>query len=159
MSLNRSLRQQTLLLMGGSLLLMLLVALITVSSLAGDVRSYRSLLENPVTAANLINRANLEFKNQVQEWKNVLLRGGDPDDQQKYWKQFEAAEQSVEATLQEIKQLDVSAATLTEIDKLSNAHQLLATKYRTSLDAYIATGMDPTAGDRSARGIDRDVSE
>ncbi|MBA6419807.1 HAMP domain-containing methyl-accepting chemotaxis protein [Pseudomonas sp. 5Ae-yellow] len=159
MSLNRSLRQQTLLLMGGSLLLMLLVALITVSSLAGDVRSYRSLLENPVTAANLINRANLEFKNQVQEWKNVLLRGGDPDDQQKYWKQFEAAEQSVEATLQEIKQLDVSAATLTEIDKLSSAHQLLATKYRTSLDAYIAAGMDPTAGDQSARGIDRDVSE
>lgn len=138
---------------------MLLVALATVSSLAGDVRSYRSLLENPVTAANLINRANLEFKSQVQEWKNVLLRGANPEDQRKYWNQFEAAERAVDGTLQEITQLEVSAATLSEISTLRAAHERLATKYRTSLDAYTAAGMNPTAGDQSARGIDREVSE
>ncbi|MEH6566401.1 MAG: methyl-accepting chemotaxis protein [Halopseudomonas sp.] len=159
MSLNSSLRQQTLLLMGGSLALMLLVALITVSSLAGDVRSYRQLLEHPVNAANLINRANLEFKSQVQEWKNVLLRGADPEDQRKYWAQFEAAEQAVQTTLQEIDQLQVDAGTKAEIAQLRAAHQRLAGSYRTSLDAYIAAGMEPTAGDRSARGIDREVSE
>lgn len=159
MSLNTSLRRQTLLLMAGSLTLMLLVALATVSSLAADVRSYRQLLENPVTAATPINQANVHFKEQVQEWKNVLLRGGNADDQRKYWAQFETTEQAVQRELQQITELDIAADTRAEVEQLISQHQQLAARYRTSLDSFIAAGMDPIAGDRSARGIDREVSE
>jgi len=159
MALNSSLRQQTLLLMGGSLTLMLLVALAIVSSLAGSVSNYRQLLDNPVAAANLINQANLEFKGQVQEWKNVLLRGSNPEDQQKYWTQFETAEQAVQSDLQQILALDLNAATRAEIEQLRSQHQQLANRYRSSREAFIAAGLDPVAGDRSARGIDREVSE
>ncbi len=159
MALNSSLRQQTLLLMGGSLALMLAVALAIVSSLAGSVSSYRQLLDSPVAAANLINQTNLEFKVQVQEWKNVLLRGADADDQRKYWAQFEASEEAVQDDLQQILSLDISADMRAEIEQLRTQHQALAANYRKSRDAFIAAGMDPVAGDRSARGIDREVSE
>ena len=46
---------------------MLLVSLIITLTLAGSVNSYQNLLERPLASASLINRANLEFKSQVQE--------------------------------------------------------------------------------------------
>ncbi|MDH2432721.1 methyl-accepting chemotaxis protein [Pokkaliibacter sp. MBI-7] len=158
MFLNASLRMKTLMLMAGSLLLMLLVALATVNSLSNTIRSYRTLLEHPVAAANLINEANLQFKGQVQEWKDVLLRGANPDDQHKYWGQFEKAEATVQSTLKKISQLDIDTATQAEISQLIQQHQQLALRYRSSREAYLAANMDPTAGDRSARGIDREFS-
>ena len=159
MAINRSLRQQTLALMLGSLLLMLLVSLIITLTLAGSVNSYQNLLERPLASASLINRANLEFKTQVQEWKNVLLRGTDSADRSKYWSQFEASESAVQATLQEIAALDIDSAQQAEARELAQKHQTLGTAYRNSLRAFESAGMDPTAGDQAARGIDRDFSE
>ena len=156
MAINRSLRQQTLALMLGSLLLMLLVSLIITLTLAGSVNSYQNLLERPLASASLINRANLEFKTQVQEWKNVLLRGTDSADRSKYWSQFEASESAVQATLQEIAALDIDSAQQAEARELAQKHQTLGTAYRNSLRAFESAGMDPTAGDQAARGIESD---
>ncbi|RGP54046.1 methyl-accepting chemotaxis protein [Pseudomonas abyssi] len=159
MAINRSLRQQTLALMLGSLLLMLLVSLVITLTLAGSVNSYQSLLERPLTSASLINRANLEFKTQVQEWKNVLLRGANNADRSKYWSQFEASEAAVQATLQEISALDIDSAQQAEARQLMQKHQALGSAYRNSLRAFETSGLEPTAGDQAARGIDRDFSE
>ena len=159
MAINRSLRQQTLVLMLGSLALMLLVALIITLTLAGSVRSYQGLLDRPLASESLINRANLEFKTQVQEWKNVLLRGRDSADRSKYWSQFEQAEADVQATLQAIAALDIDSAQQAQARQLVQEHQTLGTAYRNSLRAFESAGMDPTAGDQAARGIDRDFSE
>ncbi|MEX7644118.1 hypothetical protein AB6V54_20225, partial [Stenotrophomonas maltophilia] len=65
----------------------------------GDVRAYRELLGGPVRAAQLIDEANLQFRGQVQEWKNVLLRGRQAEAQTKYWSQFEAQERAVQDIL------------------------------------------------------------
>ncbi|WP_425056224.1 methyl-accepting chemotaxis protein [Pseudomonas abyssi] len=159
MAINRSLRQQTLALMLGSLLLMLLVSLVITLTLAGSVNSYQSLLERPLASASLINRANLEFKTQVQEWKNVLLRGANNADRSKYWSQFEASEAAVQATLQEISALDIDSAQQAEARQLMQKHQALSSAYRDSLRAFETSGLEPTAGDQAARGIDRDFSE
>ncbi len=159
MAINRSLRLQTLVLMAGSLALMLLVSLAITLSLANSVSGYRDLLERPLTSATLINRANLEFKTQVQEWKNVLLRGAEPADKEKYWRQFETSEQAVQTTLQQIGTLALAPETLAEVRALAEDHRQLGSRYRDSLRAFEAAGMDPTAGDRAARGIDRQVSE
>ena len=37
----------------------------------------------------------IEFRTQVQEWKNVLLRGKDPKQMDKHWGAFEKQEKSV----------------------------------------------------------------
>lgn len=46
-----------------------------------------------------IDEANLQFRGQVQEWKNVLLRGRQAEAQTKYWSQFEAQERAVQDIL------------------------------------------------------------
>ena len=45
----------------------------------------------------------IEFKNQVQEWKDVLLRGRDPVLYQQYWEQYEQSERKVRKELEELR--------------------------------------------------------
>jgi len=99
MSLQKSLRAQVLTLLSGSLLAMLLIALACFHFLSSGVQSYRALIDGPLHTSQLIDEANLQFKVQVQEWKNVLLRGKEPQELNKYWTQFEARQREVQDIL------------------------------------------------------------
>ena len=159
MVLKSSLRRQSLALIIGSLLLMLAVALVSVLSLAQELRNYRLLMEGPQATAGLINEANLTFKTQVQEWKNVLLRGGKQADLDRYWQQFQHSEQQVQSLLGQISELDLSPAFREQVISLKQGHLTLGADYRDGLERFLAAGRDPVAGDNLVRGIDRDTSE
>jgi len=95
------------------------------------------------------------FKKQVQEWKDVLLRGYDPALLDKYWGAFVAKEQETQQGARKL----ADALTLPEarelLGKFVAAHQEMGVKYRGGLDAFKASGFDPKAGDLAVRGIDR----
>ena len=40
-----------------------------------------------------------DFKTQVQEWKNVLIRGADTGQREKYWQRFQAVEADIQQQL------------------------------------------------------------
>ncbi|KAF1054927.1 MAG: Methyl-accepting chemotaxis protein CtpH [Stenotrophomonas maltophilia] len=159
MSLNTSLRAQILALLGGSLLLVLLIALACFQFLSNSVGAYQRLLDGPLQSAQLVDQANLAFKIQVQEWKNVLLRGQTPADLQKYWGQFEEQERSVDDILQRLSQGAVDASLRDQVQRLISEHHDLGADYRKGRDAYLAAGSDPRAGDAAVKGIDRDATE
>lgn len=99
MLLKKSLRAQLLTLIGGSLLVILLIAFASFSFLSDDISKYQQLLKGPIETSRLIDEANVEFKVQVQEWKNVLLRGKSPEALSKYWQSFENQERKVQDIL------------------------------------------------------------
>ncbi|NQD94481.1 methyl-accepting chemotaxis protein, partial [Pseudomonas sp. CrR25] len=105
MPLQRSLRAQLLTLLGGSLLLILLIALACFTFLSSGIQSYRDLVGGTLHASRLVDSANVEFKVQVQEWKNVLLRGKNPADRDKYWHQFQVQEAKVQTILGDLQQV------------------------------------------------------
>ncbi|WP_217475015.1 methyl-accepting chemotaxis protein [Stutzerimonas stutzeri] len=158
--LKKSLRAQLLALIGGSLLAMLLIALGSFSSLSGDISAYKTLLKGPIETSRLIEEANVEFKLQVQEWKNVLLRGKAPEAMNKYWQSFEEQEHKVQAILATLIERSAQDPVLSkQLHELKSAHLSLGTAYRAGRDAYVAAGSDPVAGDKAVQGIDRATSD
>ena len=157
---SKSLRLQILALLSGSLVLVVLIALACFQFLSSNVHAYRGLLEGPLHASQLVDQANLQFKVQVQEWKNVLLRGKQPADRDKFWAQFEDQERQVQDTLGQLSVMNgLDSTTKTQIDALRTEHRTLGAAYRKGRDAYIASGGDPVAGDMAVKGVDRAASE
>jgi methyl-accepting chemotaxis protein len=157
---SKSLKLQILALLSGSLVLVLLIALACFQFLSSNVQAYRGLLEGPLRASQLVDQANLQFKIQVQEWKNVLLRGKQPADRDKYWGQFEDQERLVQdalTSLSAIKGLD--ATTRSQVNTLRDEHRTLGVAYRKGRDAFVAANGDPVAGDQAVKGVDRAASE
>ena len=156
--LRKSLRVQILSLLGGSLVAMLLIALVCFQFLSSSVRGYAELVDGPLRASQLIDEANLQFKIQVQEWKNVLLRGRQPAELDKYWQQFQAREQQVQQLLGQL--IDSSDARLkAPLQQLRDSHRQLGQAYAQGRQAFVAAGGDPVAGDRAVKGVDRAASE
>ena len=156
--LRKSLRVQILSLLGGSLVAMLLIALVCFQFLSSSVRGYAELVDGPLRASQLIDEANLQFKIQVQEWKNVLLRGRQPADMDKYWQQFQAREQQVQQLLGQL--IDSSDARLkAPLQQLRDSHRQLGQAYAQGRQAFLAAGGDPVAGDQAVKGVDRAASE
>ncbi|MDG9930670.1 MULTISPECIES: methyl-accepting chemotaxis protein [unclassified Pseudomonas] len=160
MFLQKSLRAQILALLGGSLALILVTALACFSFLSSGMQSYRGLLDGPLQAARLIDATNVEFKIQVQEWKNVLLRGQDSGNLSRYWGQFEAQERKVQDILGQLSTLTADDRNLKgQVDRLRSEHQTLGANYRKGRDAFVAANGDATVGDEAVKGIDRATSE
>ena len=154
-----SLRAQNLTLLIGSLLLMLAVALAGFFSLSQELRSYRELIEGPQQMASLINEANVSFKTQVQEWKNVLLRGSSQSDRDRYWRQFQDQEREVQALLSRVAAFDLPGELDRNVHSVLDEHKNLGRLYQDGLQEFISGGLDPTYGDTAVRGIDRATSD
>ena len=157
---SKSLRLQILAMLGGSLALMLLIALACFTFLSNNVQAYRGLIDGPVYASQLVDQANLHFKVQVQEWKNVLLRGKSAAEREKYWAQFEAQERLVQTSLGKLAQLkSTDAALKSQVENLQQEHRNLHLAYQKGRDAFIAADGDAAAGDQAVAGVDRATSE
>ena len=155
-----SLRAQVLALLAGGLLILLLIALGSFKFLAGSLDDYTHLVAGPLRATELVDRANVQFKTQVQEWKNVLLRGKDPKAADKYWAQFEEQERAVAATLQALSELPgVPASVSQNAQRLRDEHATLGKAYRQGREAFLASGAEAASGDRAVAGVDRTTSE
>ena len=162
MSLQRSLRTQLLTLLAGSTVLLILIALLCFNQLSRGIESYQQLLGGTLGSAHLVNSANLELKTQVQVWKNVLLRGKDPVNQQKYWGQFVSQEQKVNSLLTQLLQRaqhQQNSALANQVEKLITEHERLGKAYRAGHDQFLAANADPLVGDKAVKGVDRAASE
>lgn len=137
MFLRKSLRMQILALLGGSVLAMLLIALVCFQFLSASVRGYGELVDGPLQASQLIDEANLQFKVQVQEWKNVLLRGKQPAELDKYWQQFQAREQQVQGILAQLINSNAQESQLqARLVQLKDSHRQLGAAYAKGREAF-----------------------
>ncbi len=127
-------------------------------ALSGDRLTAALKLANDVEqAVNLSRKAQVDFKIQVQEWKDLLIRGGDAQDYDKYSQAFEATAKTVTEDFQQLAPLMTAIGLDTKgIDKAVLEHDLLLKKYKDAIKSYDRA--DPartTTVDRMVRGIDR----
>jgi methyl-accepting chemotaxis protein len=126
------------------------------SQARGDAALKRSLALGE--AIDHARDAQVEFKIQVQEWKNILLRGGDPAAFDKYSQAFV---KGGEATRRQLRTLDALLAKLDLhtplIDEAVKHHEELAATYLKALKQYDAA--NPASAhvvDAAVKGMDRE---
>lgn len=116
-------------------------------------------LTSRIVAASL--SAQVNFKKQVQEWKNILLRGNEPAQYDKYLSQFYEQELTTRETMEKLIPL-LSGQTEAQrtAEDFFAAHTGLGTKYRAALNHFFS---DSEPGhisvDRRVRGIDRQPTD
>jgi methyl-accepting chemotaxis protein len=100
-----------------------------------------------------------DFKKQVQEWKDVLLRGSDPAKLAKYWGNFEKKEGDIDTAALALQQKVADPEARRLIAEFLEAHRQMGVSYRKGLQAFKDAGFDSKAGDRAVAGIDRAPTE
>ena len=138
-----------------------LLALFSVWSLNHAHAKARQELSELIQTVDEGRSAQSHFKAQVQEWKNILLRGADAGDRARHIGAFEHEGLTVQTLLQSVNRR-AAVLGITDIpayvNRLTAEHEDLQIRYRTALDSGLRTGWDPFAIDRAVRGIDRQLN-
>jgi methyl-accepting chemotaxis protein-1 (serine sensor receptor) len=123
----------------------------------GSIRDLDRISRDDFSAQQTIVLSMSDFKEQVQEWKNVLLRGRDPAELQKGWNAFEKAEKETIERMKEARSGTPHDKVRAKIEEALAAHKAAAEVYRKAFETYKSSGFDPYGADAAARGVDRKV--
>ena len=142
-----------------SLLLLFAAALFGISRLNQALDTYQTTVaqsfEHERMAAGMLNN----FKVQVQEWKNVLLRGKDPAQLTRYWAAFEKQEKAIKDEAQKLIAALPAGEGRERVSQFAQAHERMGAAYRKGFEAFKAADHDPQAGDKAVAGMDREPSQ
>jgi len=155
----KTLKTRLLLIVTSALIVMTLLSLYTTGLFSSKIDRYQSLLAIESSAAVQIGVLNQDFKTQVQEWKNVLLRGRDSADREKYWQRFQSKQQSIQHTAQDILTLPIPAETASSVALFAKTHAAIFSQYQDGYTVYVSNNFDHMQADALVRGIDREPSK
>ena len=111
-------------------------------------------------ATNYALQAQVHFKKQVQEWKNILLRGGNDGDLKKYTRQFRAEANRVRrVTRHLLAALPSDSSASRSAQAFAKAHGRLQSQYQQAYEDYLDNRSDPFRIDAMVRGIDREPTD
>jgi methyl-accepting chemotaxis protein len=154
-----SIRNKLLLITGAGTTLVLIGALFGLWSSWNSIHVLGDTVEQGNGNTFAVLRMEADFKKQVQEWKDTLLRGSDPAKLQKYWGNFEKKEQEIENEGTDLQKAVNDAEARRLISEFLEAHRQMGVSYRKGLAAFKAAGCDSKAGDQAVAGIDRAPTE
>jgi methyl-accepting chemotaxis protein len=129
------------------------------NQLIEEASYYRDKIHHKFDLNQAAGVLNVGLKTQIQEWKNVLLRGKDESDRKKYWVNFVKQEQLNFATIDKIKLLDETQVLKEKLVYFKQSLTALGEKYREGFQLYIESGFDIQQADSAVRGIDRTPTE
>ncbi|MGY0373399.1 methyl-accepting chemotaxis protein [Clostridium sp. JNZ J1-5] len=157
---NKGIGIRLYMLVGITVLLTLGVGLFSWISLSNISKKYDNRLSNTVNFIYLVDDARkiqVDFKKQVQEWKNTLLRGNDPESFKKYYTEFSKGNENVQAELANLKEdLIKSNMDTSLIEKLIISHKELYDKYTKAIKSYDPNNIGSyKVVDTLVKGIDR----
>ncbi len=116
---------------------------------------YDAVLASPVRDIDAARVVQVNFKKEVQEWKDTLLRGHNPADLAKYGKQFREEEASVRAGAVALSQSVEDEEAHKLLVQFIAADDVMSAKYARAYDVYVAGNADFKAADKLVRGQDR----
>jgi methyl-accepting chemotaxis protein len=152
-----------------SLSIIMFMVIWGVFSLWSQILNYQNLIIHE--SKNQYDIAIIEstFKTQVQEWKNVLIRGKNPEKRDKYWEKFQKREAEVQQKTSLLQSKLIEESELNNnlkdspifqlVSNFYQEHEKMGIAYRKGYDEFVAAGFDIAIGDKAVSGIDRAPSK
>ncbi|MBQ5966014.1 methyl-accepting chemotaxis protein [Massilia sp. ZL223] len=125
-----------------------------VSQMNRSVDSYRAAVAE-AGQAQQVEALLSEFRKQLQEWKNTLLRGRDEAERRKYWDAFQKNEAQVDAQVKALLTQLPAGEVRELVAQFGGAHATMGQDYRRGYAAFTEAGFDAPAGDAAVKGKDR----
>jgi methyl-accepting chemotaxis protein len=122
-----------------------------------SIRDLDRISREDFTTQTTVLLAMSDFKEQVQSWKNVLIRGKVAAELQKQWQAFEKSERETVDRLKEARSGTPHDKVRSKIEESLAAHKAAGEVYRKAYETYKTTNFDVGAADTVARGVDRKV--
>ncbi len=125
--------------------------------------SYEEALKNLQESSRRMDAARViqvTFKKQVQEWKDTLLRGSNPEDLTKYSGQFHAQAEKVSDLGSALRSSIVDPSQRRTLEDFLQAFTEMRAKYETALTTFSkASGQNPHDVDVMVKGQDRTATD
>ena len=141
---------------GAAMLLMVAAALFGIHRLTQSLNTYATSVAGGVASERAVGNMLFAFKVQVQEWKDTLLRGKDPQKLDKHWDAFQTQERAVDDLVGKLHATLPEGQSKLLIDQFAQAHTTMGAGYRKGFQAFKAANYDPTVGDAAVAGVDRE---
>jgi len=141
------------------------IALILSASLWGLYRAWENeqaflhTIDVHVSNETKAQQMATDFKIQVQEWKNVLLRGHNTEKREKYWGKFSQRHKMIQEEGKALLSTLDDASIKEKLTALLQTHQSLYALYSKGRDVFIENNFDHKAGDKAVSGIDREPTK
>ena len=120
-------------------------------------------LDNKLNAAadqnTAVHNIQVDFKDEVQRWKDLLLRTTNQDALNQNWTTYQAQYDKVHVEAQEILRASESPTVNEQIRIFVEAHAANHEMYRSAVDLLIKSKFDPHAADAMVKGVDRPLLE
>ncbi|MFK7891372.1 MAG: methyl-accepting chemotaxis protein [Granulosicoccus sp.] len=143
----------------GSVIITILLAIgfLTLLIHRADVNRSASIeaLQSLTAQQLLARKLQVDFKKQVQEWKNVLLRGHERKDFDKYKSKFLSQQMDVRMSIDQLLASGLPDETFELLDVLRTEHAQLGSNYLEAMEAFKANDNDFRMADNQVRGQDR----
>ncbi|HMU82991.1 MAG TPA: methyl-accepting chemotaxis protein [Leptospiraceae bacterium] len=119
-----------------------------------------SRVNDAVARMELVRQSQVHFKLQVQEWKNILIRGSDPEAYKKHLIAFRTESTAFQALLQKLIESETNSDTKSKAIEIQKRHSDLLKQYEVTLEELSAGSPDFTrAADRRVKGMDRPTDQ
>ena len=114
-----------------------------------------------IKQANAISVVTLEsdFKKQVQEWKDTLLRGKNPEALKKHWAGFQQRESEVRGEAEQLGRNITAPEAAQLVEQFLSAHKSMGAAYRQGFEKFRQQNYDSSVGDAAVAGMDRAPTE
>ena len=109
--------------------------------------------------AVIVEATEADFKKQVQEWKDTLLRGKNAEALNKYWSNFQQRESEVRTEAEKLSHNIPDPEAAQMVAQFIAAHKSMGDGYRRGLQAFKDHQFDSAAGDAAVAGVDRAPTE
>jgi methyl-accepting chemotaxis protein len=118
--------------------------------------AYAKLIRVDGAESRQVSEALVAFKNQVQNGKDIVLRGKNPKQFDKYWGAFQKFEQTCQDATEALARELPPGEARAKIERFNTLHAEMGVAYRKAIDQFKASGFDTATGDLAMDGLDRE---